>query len=109
MAGHGEKFGRKKEDAIVALLSQRNVEDAARAAGIGARTLLRWLQTPEFQAVIHRLGRLGVAGKHGLLVDDARNVHGREVDTNGRELPERATGHKAQGARKVAINYAVGI
>ena len=50
MARSGVKFGRKMEDAIVALLSQRNVEDAARAAGIGARTLLRWLQTPEFQA-----------------------------------------------------------
>ena len=49
MAGHGEKFGRKQEDAIAALLTQRNVEEAARAAGIGARTLLRWLKLPEFQ------------------------------------------------------------
>jgi hypothetical protein len=48
MAGHGEKFGRKKEDAIAALLSQRNLEEAARTAGIGARTLLRWLKEPEF-------------------------------------------------------------
>ena len=29
MTGHGAKFGRKKEQAIVALLSQRSVEDAA--------------------------------------------------------------------------------
>jgi hypothetical protein len=49
MAGHGQKFGRKQEDAIAALLTQRNVEEAARAAGIGARTLLRWLKLPEFQ------------------------------------------------------------
>src|ERR1700681_4303421 len=48
MAGHGSKIGRKQEDAIAALLTQRNVEEAARAAGIGARTLLRWLQLPEF-------------------------------------------------------------
>ena len=48
MAGHGEKFGRKKEEAIAALLSQRNLEEAARTAGIGARTLLRWLKDPEF-------------------------------------------------------------
>jgi hypothetical protein len=27
----------------------RNVEEAARAAGIGARTLLRWMQLPDFQ------------------------------------------------------------
>ena len=49
MAGHGEKFGRKQEEAIAALLTQRNIEEAARAAGIGARTLLRWLKLPEFQ------------------------------------------------------------
>jgi transposase-like protein len=46
MAGHGAKFGRKKEEAIAALLSQRSVEDAARVAKIGVNTLLRWLQLP---------------------------------------------------------------
>ena len=50
MAGHGTKLGRKREDAIAGLLSQRNVDEAARAAGVGARTLWRWLQDPEFQA-----------------------------------------------------------
>jgi len=48
MAGHGEKLGRKREDAIAALLSQRNIEEAARAAGVGTRTLIRWLKLPEF-------------------------------------------------------------
>jgi transposase-like protein len=50
MKGHGAKFGRKKEEAIVALLTQRNTEEAARSIGIGSATLLRWLQIPEFQA-----------------------------------------------------------
>ena len=49
MVGHGAKFGRKKEAAVVALLSQRNVEEAARVAGVSASTLLRWLQVPEFK------------------------------------------------------------
>ncbi len=49
MTGHGAKFGRKKEDAIVALLTQRNVEEAARAVDLSAKTLLRWLKRPEFQ------------------------------------------------------------
>jgi hypothetical protein len=35
MARSGVKFGRKMEDAIAALLSQRNVDEAARTAGIG--------------------------------------------------------------------------
>ena len=48
MIGHGAKFGRKQEEAIAALLTQRNVEEAARTAGIGVSTLLRWLKLPEF-------------------------------------------------------------
>jgi transposase-like protein len=50
MRGHGEKFGRKKEAAVLALLTQRNVEEAARSIGIDANTLLRWMKLPEFQA-----------------------------------------------------------
>jgi hypothetical protein len=50
MAGHGEKLGRKQEEAIAALLTHRNVDEAAKAAGVGTRTLLRWLKIPEFQA-----------------------------------------------------------
>jgi hypothetical protein len=49
MVGHGAKFTRKKEEAIAALLTQRNVEEAARAANIGTQTLVRWLRLPEFQ------------------------------------------------------------
>jgi hypothetical protein len=48
MAGHGEKLGRKQEDAIAALLTQRNIEEAARTAGVGTRTLIRWLKLPDF-------------------------------------------------------------
>jgi len=48
MVGHGAKFTRKKEEAIAALLLQRSVEEAARAAGIGTQTSLRWLKLPEF-------------------------------------------------------------
>ena len=50
MARSGVKFGRKQEEAIAALLSQRNVEEAARAADLSVRTLLRWMKLPEFQA-----------------------------------------------------------
>ncbi|MGA2713749.1 MAG: hypothetical protein ABSG41_11645 [Bryobacteraceae bacterium] len=49
MAGHGEKFGRKQEEAIAALLTQPSIEAAAHAVGIGTRTLLRWLQIEEFK------------------------------------------------------------
>jgi len=49
MAVNGGKLGRKQEEAIVALLSQRNIEDAAHATGVVARTLIRWLKLPEFR------------------------------------------------------------
>jgi hypothetical protein len=41
MVGHGSKFGHKKEAAIAALLTQRNIGEAAHVAGIGTNTLLR--------------------------------------------------------------------
>ena len=46
----GRKLGRKKEAALLALLSQRSVEEAARVARVGPRTLYRWLNEPEFDA-----------------------------------------------------------
>ena len=57
MKGHGAKFGRKKEEAIIALLTQRNTEEAARAVGIGSATLLRCLQIPEFQVAYRKARR----------------------------------------------------
>ena len=49
MRGHGAKFGRKKEEAIAALLTNRSIEEAARAVNLNPNTLLRWLQIPEFR------------------------------------------------------------
>lgn len=60
MAGHGEKLGRKQEEAIAALLSQRNIEEAARAAGVGTRTLIRWLKLPEFRREYRKARREAV-------------------------------------------------
>jgi transposase-like protein len=57
MAGHGAKFGRKMEAAIAALLTQRNVEEAAKAVGVAANTLLRWLKDPEFDAAYREARR----------------------------------------------------
>ena len=50
MAALSKKLGRKKEAAILALLSQRNVQEAARVAGISERTLYRWMREPDFDA-----------------------------------------------------------
>ena len=57
MVSPGSKFTRKKEEAIAALLTQRNIEEAARATGIGTQTLLRWLKIPEFQTAYREARR----------------------------------------------------
>jgi hypothetical protein len=49
MTGHGAKFGRKEEEGIAALLTQPNIEEAARSIDVALKTLLRWLQVPQFQ------------------------------------------------------------
>jgi transposase-like protein len=57
MLGHGAKFGRKKEAAIAALLSQRNIEEAARSINVVPNTLLRWMKEPEFDAAYREARR----------------------------------------------------
>jgi len=57
MKGHGAKFGRKKEQAIAALLKERNIEEAARSIGVAPNTLLNWLKLPEFQTAYREARR----------------------------------------------------
>ena len=65
--GHGSKFGRKKDEAIAALLTERNVEEAARSAKIGTQTLYRWLKDPEFQKAYLEARRAVVAQSNARL------------------------------------------
>src|ERR1700694_502969 len=57
MAGSSSKLTGKQEQAVVALLAQRNVEEAARATGIGVRTLHRWMTEREFSAAFREARR----------------------------------------------------
>jgi transposase len=73
-AGHGSKIRQKWGEAIAALLTQRNVEDAARHVGIGTTTLYRWLRDPEFNAA-WREARLAAYGQAGArLAQGAGNI-----------------------------------
>src|SRR5438445_3633287 len=49
MKGHGAKFERKYEEAVAALLTQRNMDEASKSVGISVNTLLSWMKVPEFQ------------------------------------------------------------
>ena len=57
MKGHGSKFEQKKDEAIVALLTQRNIEEAAKSIGVVPNTLLRWMKEPEFDAAYREARR----------------------------------------------------
>ena len=59
MKGHGTKFGRKQEEAIAALLTARNTEEAAKSIGVSAKTLLRWQKQPEFERAYREARMVG--------------------------------------------------
>ena len=57
MAALREKVGTKQEAAILALLTTRSVEEAARTANIPLRTVYRWLKEPEVDAAYRKAKR----------------------------------------------------
>lgn len=57
MKGHGTKFSHKMEEAVAALLTQRNLEEAARTVGVSVATLIRWQKLPEFNAAYREARR----------------------------------------------------
>ncbi len=56
MAG-GEKLSRYQEAAITALLTERTIAEAAAVAGVGERTLRRWLRENEGFIAAYRQAR----------------------------------------------------
>ena len=87
MTGHGAKFGRKKEQAIVALLTHRTTEEAARAVGISGVTLLRWQKEPEFQASYQEAKRAAYAQSIARL----HQLSSAAVSTLGKIMLDTAT------------------
>ena len=57
MADSEDRIGPKKESAIVALLTARTIEEAAKTANVPVRTLYRWLKEPEFDRAYRRAKR----------------------------------------------------
>ena len=52
MTGHGAKFGRKMEQAVIAMLTARKMEEAAKSVGVSTKTLLRWQKLPQFDHAV---------------------------------------------------------
>lgn len=71
MVGHGAKFEQKMEQAVVALLSHRSIEEAAHEVGITPNTLLRWMREPEFKTACREARRTVFSHAIGRLQDAA--------------------------------------
>jgi len=57
MAESSEKLTAKQDAAILALLTARGIEEAAKASNVPPRTLYRWLKEPAFDAAYRRAKR----------------------------------------------------
>lgn len=104
MATAGSKFTRKKEEAIAALLSQRNIEEAAKSIGIGTQTMLRWLKIPEFDAA-YRQARRAAFSQSTARLQQATSAAVSTllklmVDTNTPPYRPRAGGRQRAGSRE---------
>src|SRR5215470_7952729 len=77
MRGHGTKFQRKLDEAVAAMLTQRNVEEAARAAGVSTATLMRWQKLPEFQDAYREARRAA----HGQAISRLQQATSAAVST----------------------------
>jgi hypothetical protein len=58
MAGSSSNLTAKQEQAILALLTQPNIEQAARTADVSIRTLHRWLKDSDFDAAYREARRV---------------------------------------------------
>jgi hypothetical protein len=87
MTGHGAKFGRKKEDAIIALLTHRTIEEAARAVNVSTKTLLRWQKEPEFDAAYRAANRAAF----GQSIARLHHLSSAAVSTLGKVMLDSAT------------------
>jgi hypothetical protein len=87
MTGHGSKFGRKQEEAIVALLTHRTVEEAARTVNVATKTLLRWMKEPEFDAAYRAAKRAAFAQSIARL----HHLTSAAVSTLGKVMLDPAT------------------
>jgi len=89
MAGSTSKLTltRKQEEAIIALLAARSVEEAARVAGVGTRSLYRWMKEPGFDAAYREAKRAAF----GQSIAQLHRLASAAVATLGEVMSDPAT------------------
>jgi hypothetical protein len=99
MSDFHDKFDRKHEEAIAALLKTTTIGKAAQLAGVSERTLRRWLQKPEFQAAYRAAKReLISSAVHTLLHATSSATH---VLVSIMNDPEQPSSSRVAAARTV--------
>jgi hypothetical protein len=101
-ATQGGKRPRQEEAALAALLAEPTIALAAEKAGIGASTLLRWLQEPSFKARYREARRQVVEAAIGRL----QHVSTKAVDALERNLTCGIPAVEV-GAAKAVLDQAV--
>lgn len=103
-AGHGEKRSRKEDAALVALISEPTLKEAAKKAGIGEATLWRWLQDPEFQDKYRTARRQAVSQS----ITQLQKISSEAVETlrevmNSKETPPASRVTAARAVLEMSI------
>jgi hypothetical protein len=98
----GSKRLRQEEAAIASLLTEATIESAAQKAGVGERTLVRWLQEPAFKAEYRAARRSVVESAIGRLQQAATQA----VDALTRNLT-CGTPAVEVGAAKAVLDQAI--
>jgi len=87
MADSQRKLTHKQEQAIIALLSNRSVEEAARACSTAVRTLFRWLKDRDFDLAYRAAKRAA----YGQAIARLHHLSSAAVTTLGRVMLDADT------------------
>ena len=102
--GHGEKWSRKKDAAILALVTEPTIADAAKKAGISHATLHRWLQIKDFKDAYREAKREVVSAAIARLQRTATEAVDALRDVmNDAESPANARVSAARAILELAI------
>jgi len=102
--GHGEKWSRKKDAAILALVTEPTIADAAKKAGISHATLHRWLQIKDFKDAYREAKREAVSAAISRLQRTATEAVDALRDVmNDAESPANARVSAARAILELAI------
>ena len=102
--GHGQKWSRKKDQAIVALITEPTIQAAAQKVGITTPTLHKWLKVKEFKDAYREARREAVTAAISRLQRTATEaVDALRAVMNDTESPASARVSAARSILEIAI------